>query len=57
MTPALAPVSNQDGEVLLRTNPPVEEPEPDNPGPIEDPENPEDPGQEENPEELPTSPE
>lgn len=55
MTPVLAPVSNQNGEVLSRTNPPVEEPE--NPKPIEDPEDPEGPGHDENPEELPTSPE
>jgi len=55
VTPVLAPVSNQNGEVLSRTNPPVEEPE--NPKPIEDPEDPEGPGHDENPEELPTSPE
>jgi len=55
MTPVLAPVSNQNGDVLSRTNPPVEEPE--TPKPIEDPEDPDGPGHDENPEELPTSPE
>lgn len=41
-----------------RTNPPFEEPEPDSPEPIEDPEeDPAGPGHDDNPDEPPTSPE
>ncbi len=58
MSAVLLHVNNQNREMPSRPKPPIEEPEPQNPEPVEDPQDdPADPGHEDTPEELPTSPE